>query len=126
MTAQKEIKSVLFGTALLCAVMLVVFACIGRLDRRALFGAVIGFAAAAGNFLLLALTIRSALGKQGARAGGLMGISYLLRLTMIGAAVIFAIRSPCVNYVAAVIPLVFPRFVITFIGMRQKRREREE
>ncbi|MBQ6998613.1 MAG: ATP synthase subunit I [Clostridia bacterium] len=111
---KKNILQVVAGSLILGAILVIVFFLIGRFDLSVVWGALLGIACACLNFAFLALTVSKSLSK-GKAAGGYMGISYLLRLAFIGAVVVFAIKSPYINYVAAVIPLLFPRVIITFI-----------
>ncbi len=111
---KKNILQVVAGSLILGIITDLVFFLIGRFDLSVVWGTLLGIACACFNFVFLALTVSKSLGK-GKAAGGYMGISYLLRLAFIGAVVVFAIKSPYINYVAAVIPLLFPRVIITFI-----------
>lgn len=108
---KKNILQVVAGSLILGAAMDIVFLVIGRFDLSVLWGTLLGIACASLNFAFLAATVAKSLGK-GKAAGGYMGTSYLLRLFFIGAVVIFAIKSPYINYIAAVIPLLFPRVII--------------
>ncbi len=124
---KKDILQIVAGTAVLCAVMDIVFFAVGRLDIAVLLGTLIGFTCAVLNFCFLALTVSKAVSK-GKAAGGYMGISYLVRLFTIAAVIIFAIKSPYVNYVAVAVPLLFPRVIITLIQgiMKWKRNDDAE
>ena len=51
------------------AVMLAVYALLGRLDRLVLLGAVFGWILAVGNFLSLSITVSNALDRAPAGAG---------------------------------------------------------
>ncbi|MBE7012856.1 MAG: hypothetical protein E7416_02120 [Ruminococcaceae bacterium] len=108
---KKDILKVISGVIFLGAVMDLVFLAIGRFDITVLWGTLLGIVCAILNFVFLAITVSMSLSK-GKSASGYMGVSYLLRLAFIGVVIVFAIRSPYINYVATAIPLVFPRIVI--------------
>lgn len=111
---KKDILKVTCGTAVLTVAMIVVFAIIGKFDITVLLGALLGFCGAALNFYLLALTLLKSL-EKGKNATAFISSSYLLRILFIAAVVIFAIKSPHFNYIAVVIPLIFPRVIITVL-----------
>ena len=111
---KKDVLKVIAGSALLCAVMDIIFLLIGKFDITVLWGTLLGFTCASLNFCFLAFTVAKSLGK-GKVAGGYMGTSYLLRLAFIAAVVVFSIKSSQINYIAAVVPLFFPRVIITVL-----------
>lgn len=111
---KKSILQVLAGSLILGAVMDIVFLVIGRFDLTVLWGTLLGVACTCLNFAFLAITVSNAMDK-GKSAGGYMGTSYLLRLFFIGAVVVFAIKSEYFNYIATIIPLLFPRVIITVL-----------
>ncbi len=119
---KKDIIQVVSGVAILSIIMDAVFFAIGRFDVTVLWGSLLGSICAIVNFLLLALTVYTSVSK-GKAASGYMGISYLLRLAFIGAVIVFAIKHPMINYVAAAIPLVFPRVTIMVVQFILKYRK---
>lgn len=122
---KKDIYQVILGTAAFAVLMDIVYLCIGKLNMAVFYGTLLGFACASANFLLLALTVSRSV-EKGKAAGGYMGVSYLLRLFFIGAVVVFAIKSPYIDYLPTVISLVFPRIIITLIqGILNKSKKSE-
>lgn len=123
---KKDILQVVAGTAALCVVMDIVFLLIGRFDITVFWGTLLGFACTSLNFCFLALAVVKSVGK-GKAAGGYIGSSYLLRLFFIGVVVVFSIKSPYCNYIATVIPLLFPRVIITVLQgiMKWKNKSKE-
>jgi len=123
---KKDIFQVVAGTAVLCALMDIVFLFIGKFDLPVFYGTVLGFLCACANFIFLAFTISVSLNK-GKASSGYMGISYLLRLFLIAVVVVYSIKSPYTNYVATVIPLIFPRVIITLIqGIMKSKNKTSE
>ena len=57
---RKETLRIAAGTAILAAVMLAVFALLGKFDHTVLLGALLGSCAAVGNFFLLGLSVQKA------------------------------------------------------------------
>ncbi len=122
---KKDILQVIGGTVILAVIMDIVFAVIGRFDITVLWGTLLGIACASLNFCFLAYSVSKSLGK-GKAAVQYMGISYMLRLFLIGAIVVLAIKSPHFNYVATVIALLFPRVIITVIQGIMKRKNKSQ
>lgn len=120
---KRDMRNIAVGTVILSAAMVAVFALLGRFGWDVLWGALLGTAVAVLNFILLSVTVNRALdgGKRGAQT--VMGISYLLRLILIAAMVVFAIKSPKIYYVSAVIPLIFPQCVILFLKTRKRKTQ---
>lgn len=117
----KEIKKIGICTAVLTAVMLIVFKIIGYFNSAAFFGALLGYLINFFNFVVMSITVEFALSKHKSKASSLMGLSYFVRLAVIAVAVCYAIKSPHINYVAAVIPLIFTRisvYILNFFGKR--------
>ena len=54
-------------------------------------------------------------------AGSLMALSYFIRLALIAAAVVWAIKAPYFNYLAAVIPLVFIRLSVYILNFSDRK-----
>lgn len=77
-------KTALFSALMALAVFLIC-AVFGSW-RSAAIGAAAGYVAALGNFLLLALTVKTAAGREKAAAKQLVRASFLLRMLVMGAA----------------------------------------
>lgn len=123
---RNEIKKMAIAMLTVSAVTVAVFFLVGRGTLAVLLGALFGAAIATLNYLLLALTVAFACRNSGkAIGGGVMGFSYLLRILLIGAGVVFAIRSRYLNYIAVIVPLFFPRLFVTLFGTLQKKKKKE-
>ena len=61
---KQETRRIAYGTLILTAIMIVVFIVIGRFDLTVLWGALLGTAAATGNFFLLAVSVQQAAEKM--------------------------------------------------------------
>ena len=122
----KQTLSILIGSFILACIMTVIFAIFGYFSVGVVWGALLGVFTATLNFFLLALTLEYALGKGARRAQGLMGLSYTVRIVIIAIIVVFAIESQHINYIAAVIPLVFPRIIIYILQFLNKNKKEED
>lgn len=119
------------GELLGVAVMVGIFALLGKFDRSVLLGGIVGGVVAVGNFLAMAIAVNIAADKaqQQDVKGGQATIkgSYLLRLAVM-AVVLFAFaKSGLCNVIALVVPLIFVRFTLTVAEFfRRKPGERTE
>ena len=141
-----ETKKMALGVGVLSLLMIAVFLVLGKFDYTVLLGAILGCGAAIGNFFLMALTVQKvtdgmpALPKQeeepeeeeneaqpiseeAARAGKKMQLSFLLRLLMMGAVAVLAVKSPLFHPWAALLPMLFPRIVIALRGFFENRQK---
>ena len=141
-----ETKKMALGVGVLTALMIAVFLIARQFDLSVLLGALLGALAAVVNFFLMALTVQKvtdgmpALPKQeeepeeeeneaqpiseeAARAGKKMQLSFLLRLLMMGAVAVLAVKSPLFHPWAALLPMLFPRIVIALRGFFENRQK---
>ncbi len=137
------------GTLILTLFMLAVFLIIGRFDLSVLLGALLGSAAAIGNFFLLGLSVQKAAEtmngvklpsyeeaeaglEEGQEAEAVvtpetrqakqrMQLSYTGRMLMLAAVGILGLTLPCFHAVATVLPFLFPRIVISLYGILMKK-----
>lgn len=126
-TVKRETIHIALGTAVLCAVMIVIFALIGKFDMSVLCGALLGSGFAIFNFFLLGLTVQRVTkeGNQG-KAKSMMQFSYSVRMlaTLLVALAGFAL--PYFNWVATFLPLLFPRITIFLMGLGNFKRKEED
>lgn len=147
---RQETLRIAVGTLILTGLMLAVFLVIGRFDVTVLLGAVLGSAAAIGNFFLLALSVQKAAETMKGvqlpsyeeaeagledgetelptpdvpelqRAKRAMQASYTGRLFLLAVIGILGLTLPCFHAVATVLPFLFPRIVITIYGITNKK-----
>lgn len=112
----RETAMVAVGEALCVALMLGVFALLGRFDRPVLLGGIVGGFAATANFFFMALGAMLAADKAEAQnvKGGKATIqmSYLLRLAVLALLLFAFAKSGLCNVFALVIPLIFVRPIL--------------
>lgn len=118
----KSIQKIAAGVFILTLLMLAVFALSGHFGSGEVLGALIGASEAILNFVLLGITLEKTVAKDKKGASSLTGLSYIGRLMLTAAVVIWAIKAPYINYIAAIIPLVFPQIIIKIIGVAEKKR----
>ena len=146
-----ETKRIAVGTGILSVLMLAVFLLIGKFDLSVLLGALLGYAAAVGNFFLMAMTVQHVtnsmpvlpprteaeeaedsedekkeepLSDEARQAGKTMQASFFFRMLLIGGVAALAVTLRQVfNPWAALITLLFPNFVITGRKLFQKEQK---
>lgn len=111
-TVVRETYYIFAFTIILSVFMEAVFLIIGKWDLTVLFGNILGAAAAVGNFLLLGLTVQSAVLKEEKDARNLIKLSQTLRFFLLIAVAVVGYLVPIFNPIAVVIPLLFPRIAI--------------
>jgi len=149
-----ETARIVVGVAILSAVMLVVFAAIGKFDMSVLWGTLLGGGYAVLNFFLMAMTVQQAAEQmngvhlpaeeeenaaqpdeqaaeqkeelpQQKKARSLVQRSYYFRMALTALVAVLAVKSPVFHAVPAIIALFFPRMVITAQPLLQKIRKGE-
>ena len=121
----KETGVVLAGEAVCIALMLGVFALLGRLDRPVWIGAAVGLILAAGNFFMMAVSAGSASERAAAQDvnGGkqLMRSSYMLRMGAIAVILFVLVKAGVCNVITAILPLLFVRWILTVAEVFRKK-----
>ncbi len=132
---KQETRKIALGVAALSAVMLLVFLAIGRFDLSVLLGALLGAAAATGNFFLMAISVQQVAEERAASPAEedsaqadkavrrKMQLSYTWRMLLLGGVAVLALLLPCFQPVATVLPFLFPRAVIALEGLMMKKKE---
>ena len=143
---RQETKKIAVGVGVLSLLMIAVFLILRRFDFSVFLGALIGSAAAVLNFFLMALSVQKAadsmkplppaeeaeqeegtegeeapLSDEAKEARKRMQLSYTLRMLMMAGIAIVCVVLPFINSYAALIPMLFPRIVISVIGLIQKK-----
>lgn len=113
----KETAVVAIGEAICVALMLVVFAMLGKFDSAVLLGGIIGGVLTIANFFFMAVGTSLAADKaesQDVKGGqAVIKSSYLLRMVVLFVLMFACVKSGLCNVLALVIPLVFVRPVLT-------------
>ena len=116
----KEIIKMLMSIFIMLIIMVLFFAIFGYFNLPVIFGALLGGIVAFLNFFFLAVSVENAV-KEDKNPKIVVASSYSLRMLFIGVMIVVAIKSPYFNYVAMVIPLIFPRIAIMITNLIKKR-----
>ena len=126
---KREVCRVAVGSLILTAAMLGVFALIGRTETSVLLGGLYGCVVAVGNFFFLGVTVRRIADtenaddpEQIAHAKLKMRSSYITRTVVTGALLIVGLAVLKLNWIACLVPLIFPRITILAAQLFEKRR----
>lgn len=113
----KETLTIAVGEAICVAVMLGVFALLGKFDRSVVLGGILGGLIAVGNFFFMAVGTALAADKaenQDVKGGqAVISSSYTIRMIVMAVLLFAAVKSGFCNVFASVIPLAFVRPVLT-------------
>lgn len=120
----RETGIVAVGVLLCTALMIGVFALIGKYDTSVLLGGAVGMVLSVGNFFFMAVGITLAANKaenQEVNAGKLLTRnSYLIRLLVLAVLLFACAKSGIFNLFALVLPLVFVRPTLTIAEFFRK------
>ena len=120
-----ETAIVAVGELICVALMLAVYALLGRFDSTVLLGGIIGLLLAVLNFFFMAVGASLAVDKAANQdvAGGKKQIklSYTFRMIAIFVILFACVKSGLCNALASVLPLVFVRPVLTVAEFFRKK-----
>lgn len=124
----KETAIIAAGQAICVAIMIGVFALLGRFDRSVLLGGIFGGLIAVANFFAMAICTQIAADKaenQNIKGGQtFVQISYIVRLLLMALILFALVKSGLCNVIAAVLPLAFTRPVLTVAEFFRKGRSK--
>ena len=124
--ALQETGIIALGEAIGTALMIAVFALLGKYDTSVLLGGIAGSIIATANFFAMAVVTTLAGDRAEAQdvAGGkkLVQASYPIRMLVLAAALFLCAKSGIFHVVALVIPLLFVRPTITLAEFFRKER----
>ena len=124
----RETAAVAAGQVLCTAVMMGVFALLGKFDTSVLLGGIAGALIATGNFFLMSLFVNLAADKAEAQdvAGGqkLIQLSYMGRMAGMFLVLALCAKSGRFHVLALVLPLIFTRPILTFAELFKKKGEK--
>ena len=127
---KKETAHIALGVAVGVAAMFAVFALLGYFDCTVALGGLLGGGVAVANFLLLGLTVQKITNEANADRGQkMMQFSYSMRMLLMALWLILAVSLPVFHWVAAALPLLFPRLTIAVMqitGVYKKEQNNEE
>ena len=113
----KETAFVAIGQVICIAVMLGIFALLGKFDRAVLLGGIFGGLLAVANFFFMAVGATLAADKaeqQNVKGGqAMIQTSYLLRMILLFVIEFALVKSGLCNVITAILPLVFTRPILS-------------
>ena len=123
--ALRSMLPILLIAAAMTGIMIGVYAIIGRLTVNVLLGAALGTAAALLNFTVMTFSVVKAESAETPERGALqVRLNYIIRMIVLAAVLIVALKTKIFDPVATVLPLCFTRIAI-FISelFRKKKKE---
>ena len=119
-----ETGIIAIGECMGVAVMLAIFALLGRFERSVVLGGLIGGVLTILNFFLMAVNANNAadkaVGQDVKSSKPMLQLSYAARLAMIFVVLFACVKSGLCNVFAIVIPLLFVRPTITIAEFFRK------
>lgn len=113
----KETLLIFSGQVVCCAVMVGVFALLGKFDSTVILGALFGGILSTLNFFFMAVAATIASDKaiaQDVKGGqATVQLSYYARLAVIAVILFALVKSGLCNVICAVLPLTFNRLILT-------------
>ena len=125
-TVLRETKRIAVGVFSMLAIMLVVYAALGRFSLAVVLGGLIGALYAVLNFLLLGMTVQKvAEMREGNEelARMQMKSSYNMRMVIMILLIVVAFALPFVDGLACMIPMLFPRLTILVLQLTGKIKD---
>jgi hypothetical protein len=121
----RETAFVAVGQMLCTALMIFIFALLGKYDTSVLLGGIVGALIATANFFFMSLFISLAADKAEAQdiAGGqkLIQLSYMGRMVGLFLILILCAKSGIFHVLTLAIPLVFTRPILTVAELFKKK-----
>ena len=112
-------------TILLSVLMQAVFLAIGKWNMTVLYGNLLGFVTAVGNFFLMGLTVQSAVNKDEKGAKKLVRLSqalrYLMQIAVVAVGYLLCKEIPFL--IALVVPYLFPSVAVRLFPLLNKNNK---
>lgn len=125
-TVLRETKRIAVGVFSMLAIMLVVYAALGRFSLAVVLGGLIGALYAVLNFLLLGMTVQKVAEMRKGNeelARMQMKSSYNMRMVIMILLIVVAFALPFVDGLACMIPMLFPRLTILVLQLTGKIKD---
>ena len=127
-TAQtfRDVFPVMLGELLLTGIMLAVYALIGKFSLKVLWSAALGAGAVLLNFTVMILALLQA-EKRGSPEKGQLYVraTYALRLVLLAAVLILALKSKVFDPLATALPLCFQPIAVWLFELFRKMKKGE-
>ena len=123
-TVLKETGQLAAWVLVFSAVMQAVFLVIGQWDYTVLLGNLLSFVGVTLNFLLMGITVQSAILKEEKDARQQMRASGMLRTFFMFVILAVGVLAPIFNIFTVIIPVFFPRIIITIRGIMLNKADK--
>lgn len=121
--ALRSMLPILLLAVAMTGIMIGVYALLGKLTGKVLLGAALGTAAALVNFTVMTLSVVRAESAESPERGALqVRLNYIIRMIVLAAVLIVALKTKIFEPVATVLPLCFIRIAI-FISELFRKKE---
>ena len=124
----RQFLAVALGEVICVALMIGVYAMIGKYSQKVLLGALVGGFLAIANFFLLTVGVSNAADKAAEgnpkAAQNFITLSYIGRMVVLALVLFGAAKSGRFDLLALVLPLLFPRPVISICEFFRKLGEK--
>ena len=125
-TVLRETRRIAVGVFSMLAIMLIVYAAMGRFSLAVVLGGLIGALYAVLNFLLLGMTVQKVADMREENeelARMQMKSSYNMRMVIMILLIVVAFALPFVDGLACMIPMLFPRLTIFVLQLTGKIKD---
>lgn len=120
--ALRSMLPILLIALAMTGIMIGVYALLGKLTAKVLLGAVLGTAAALLNFAVMTYSVVRAESAESPERGALqVRLNYVIRMIVLAAALIVALKTKAFDPVATVLPLCFIRIAIFLSELFRKK-----
>lgn len=121
----QQVGRMALATAGCSAIMLAIYAVVGRFTTAVLLGGLLGTVIAVGNFLALSITVsnaldRAAAGDNSVKARMSIQSSSVVRTAILAVIYVFLFRAKVCDPLAALLPLLFAQAAIKLIEFFRK------
>ncbi len=124
---KKDISFMALGCAVCSAIIVLIFAVLGKIDFSVLLGALVGYVLSFGNFVLMSIGIIKALETGDEVTAKLkMKRSYVFRTIIMLIVMAVSITVKYVNWVPVVASVFYPRIIITLRGLWRRYKTRND
>lgn len=115
---KKEIKFMALGCAVCAAVVMLIFVFIGKFELSVVWGALIGYVLAVGNFIFMSYGVIKALETGDEVTAKLkMRSSYIWRTIIMLAVMALSLAVDAIHWVPVLVSVFYPRIIITARGI---------
>ncbi|MEG2193071.1 MAG: ATP synthase subunit I [Oscillospiraceae bacterium] len=120
---KKQAVAVSAINLILAALENLVFVGLGKWDYTVLLGSLWGTFIASLCFVLIGISVQMAMMKDPKQAQNYMKTTYLGRLAVMGLGIFIAIKLEQLNWMAALLPLLFTRVSIAIVQLMVKKEK---